>query len=180
MSFIRNPVEGETARATPAQRAVRSLWFFLAWVALGRVGIADLMAGAMVSVLCGELSLRLLPPAARGTDPRALAVFVLHFLGRSVAAGVDVGLRVLRPSLPIAPGVLAADCGLAPGLARQAFAATASLQPGTLPLGEEPDALLFHVLDMDGPVLEELETDLTVFLNVLGPGVAPEQEEPRG
>lgn len=160
------------AGATPGQRAVRSLWFFLAWIALGRVGVADLIAGLVASALCGELSLRLIPPAAQWANPKALGLFVLHFLRRSAASAVDVARRVVHPALPIAPGILAVDCGLPPGLARQAFAATVSLQPGALPVGEEEDALLLHVLDLDGPVLEELGDDLAVFLDALGPAEA--------
>lgn len=163
------------ARPTPAQRAVRSLWFVLAWVALGRVGIADLAAGLVASVVAGQLSLRLVPPAARPPDVPALGRFALHFVRRSGAAGLEMARRVLHPALPLAPGVLAVECGLPRGLARQAFAATVSLQPGALPVGEEEEMLLFHVLDLDGPVLEGLEEDLVVFLAAAGPEMAPPQ-----
>ncbi|WP_454915383.1 Na+/H+ antiporter subunit E [Xanthobacter sediminis] len=156
------------ARPTPVQCTVRSAWFFLAWIALGRVGGADLVAGLAVSILAGQLSLRLVPPAARGPDVPALGRFALHFVRRSGAAGLEMARRVFHPALPLAPGVLAVECGLPPGLARQAFAATVSLQPGALPVGEEEEALLFHVLDLDAPVLEGLEEDLAVFLDALG------------
>ncbi|MFG1418607.1 Na+/H+ antiporter subunit E [Xanthobacter sp. V0B-10] len=162
---------------TRVQRALRSLWFFLAWIALGRVGVFDLLAGAAASVLAGQLSLRLIPPAAHRPDLLAIGRFLLHFLRRSVAAGLDMAWRVLHPALPLAPGVVAVECGLPRGLARQAFAAVTSLQPGALPAGEEEDALLLHVLDLDGPVLEELEGDLCVFLDALGRAEAPASED---
>ncbi len=150
------------------QRALRSFWFFLAWIALGRVGVADLIAGAAASVLAGQLSLRLIPPASHAPDPLAIGRFLLHFLRRSAAAGLGMARRVFHPALPLAPGVMAVECGLPRGLARQAFAAVISLQPGALPVGEDEDALLLHVLDLDGPVLEELEQDLDTFLDALG------------
>ncbi|MFG1392241.1 Na+/H+ antiporter subunit E [Xanthobacter agilis] len=166
-------------RPTPMQHAVRSLWFFLAWVALGRVGLVDLVAGLVTSVVVAPISLRLLPPAAGRRRVTALGVFVLHFVRRSFASGIDVAWRVMDPALPLAPGMLAVECGLPPGLARQAFAATISLQPGSLPVGEEADALLLHALDLDGPVLEALDADLVVFLDALGQGEAAHGEGDR-
>lgn len=160
-------------RFTLRQRAVRAFWFALAWLALGRVGPADLVAGLLVAVLAGEVSLWLLPPVARRPRIGALGVFALHFLRRSGAAGVAVARLVLAPRLALAPGLITVECGLPDGLMRQAFAATISLQPGALPAGEEGDALVLHALDVDGPVLEELQVDLGVFLNAVG---APPQD----
>lgn len=173
---------GGAGRPAWTARAVRGLWFFLFWIALGRVGVADLAAGLVASGLAAELSLRLVPPAARRRAPRAIAAFVLNFVRRSAVSGVDVARRVLHPALPLAPGVLALECGLPAGLARQAFAAVTSLQPGALPVGEEEDALLLHVLDLDGPVLDELDADLGVFLDALGQDAARPQagEDGRG
>lgn len=159
---------------TLAQRLLRTLWFLLAWVALGRVGGGvDLLVGLGASSVAAELSLRLIPPTARRHSPRALGVFALNFVHRSAAAGLDLARRVFNPALPLAPGVLAVECGLPPGLTRQAFAAVSSLQPGTLPVGEDEEALLLHVLDLDGPVLEELDADLVVFLDAVGADATP-------
>ncbi|MFG1477587.1 Na+/H+ antiporter subunit E [Xanthobacter sp. V4C-4] len=159
---------------------MRALWFFLAWVALGRVGVADLLAGGVASGLAAELSLRFIPPGSRRPDPRALGAFALHFVRRSAASGVDVARRVFDPALPIAPGLLAVECGLPRGLVRQAFAAVTSLQPGALPVGEESEALLLHALDLDGPVLDGLDADLEVFLGALGRGEARPAPAPKG
>ncbi len=150
------------------QRAVRFLCVFAVWVALGRVGPVDLLAGALGSALVAELSLRLLPPSRRVLRVRPIAIFLAHFLRRSAFAGVDLLRRVTAPVLPIAPGIVAVDCGMPEGLLRQGFAATISLQPGTLPCGAEEDALLLHALDVEGPVLDELEEDATLYLEAMG------------
>lgn len=158
---------------SPLRRPVRFLCFFLFWIALGRVGPADLAMGAIAAAVAGEISLRLLPPP-RGPlvltleRIRAVLAFCGHFLRRSALAGVDVTRRVFAPSMALAPGIVAVDCGLPEGLMRRVFAASISLQPGTLPFGADEETLLLHVLDLDGPVLDELGEDAAVFLEAAG------------
>ena len=55
----------------------------------------------------------------------------------------------------------------APGRLRNTFATIASLLPGTLPCGENEREILFHCLDVDQPILEQLADEERALARVL-------------
>jgi len=100
--------------------------------------------------------------------PAALARLALRFLRQSVIAGVDVAWRALDPRLPVRPGFVVYPVRLAPGPARNAFSALASLVPGTVPAGAaEGGALLVHGLDVGQPVAAQLATEEALLVRAL-------------
>ncbi|MCG5236310.1 Na+/H+ antiporter subunit E [Xanthobacter oligotrophicus] len=148
-----------------AHGAARWLSFFAGWVILGRIGAIDLAAGLIISALAAALSLHLLPPVR--LNPRAMPAYAARFFAGSLRAGWDVAWRVAARPPQVNPGVLVVPCAVPQGLARDAFRALASLQPGTLPLpGRGPD-LRVHCLDMDAPVVAALDADASAFLAVV-------------
>lgn len=148
-----------------AHGAARWLSFFAGWIVLGRIGAIDLAAGLVISALATALSLHLLP--ALGPDPinpRATLAYAARFFAGSLRAGWDVAWRVAARPPRVNPGVLTVPCAVPQGLARDAFRALASLQPGTLPLaGQGPD-LRVHCLDITTPVATALDADAAAFL----------------
>lgn len=144
-----------------AHGAARWLLVFAGWVVLGRVDAIDLAAGLVISALAAALSLHLLPPVR--LNPRAMTAYAARFCAGSLRAGWDVAWRVAARPPRVNPGVLTLPCAVHQGLARDAFKALASLQPGTLPLaGEGPD-LRVHCLDITAPVAAMLDADATAF-----------------
>lgn len=115
---------------------VRAVLFFLAWCALGQVGAADLAMGAVAALASALASVHVLPPAAFRFRAGAAFAYAGRFLARSVMAGADVARRVFDPALPVQPGMVAVPCAVPPGPLREAFRASTSLQPGTVPMGE--------------------------------------------
>lgn len=123
------------------------LWWVLTegarawWVGLPLVAVAS------------YIGIRLSP--ARADTPRlrlhALPRFALFFLLQSLQAGFDVARRTLRVKPDIHPGTLHYSTTLPPGGARQFFATSVGLFPGTLctDFSADDNLMIFHVLDTD-------------------------------
>ena len=148
---------------------VRTAGFLGFWLILFGLGPADLVVAALAAVGATWVSLRLLPPGQFKVRPVALTEFVLRFLYKSIAAGIDVAWRALDPRLPLRPGFVAYHTHLPPGLTRSAFCAETSLLPGTLPCGsDEKGGLAIHCLDVTQPVVEQLVAEEALFTRALG------------
>ena len=147
----------------------RAILFLLFWLALSRGNPADVPAGLLAAAAATWTSLRLLPPRPSRPSLVALATYAVRFLGQSIVAGVDVAWRALDPRLPLNPGFVTYRPRLSAGSGRRAFCTVASLQPGTLPVGSDPDGmLLIHCLDVDQPVVKQLSEDEDLFMRALG------------
>jgi len=149
---------------------VRGAWLLGLWTVLIGTGLADLACGLLAAAAATALSLRLLPPSGWRVHPVALARLALRFVGQSVVAGVDVARRALDPRLPLRPGFVSVPLRIPPGPARNAFASLASLLPGTLPVADDGEAVLFHCLDVAQPIAAQLGAEEAAFRRVLGEG----------
>jgi multicomponent Na+:H+ antiporter subunit E len=138
-----------------------ALWrgtaFFLLWMVLMQSGKpADLAIGVGASVAATWVSLRLMAPAAGCLHFGQLLALLPHFLWESVLAGVDVARRALDPGLPLRPGFVACPLAFPPGFARNTFATITSLLPGSVPADEAEGVLIYHCIDTEAPVVEQL------------------------
>lgn len=134
-------------------------WLFGAPLVLG-VALASL-------ALRGAQSTRLRARPALGS--------LAWFLHRSLAAGLDVALRALKPRMPLAPGFIAIHTRLREPAARVLLANSLSLLPGTLSAELHGAELTLHVLDCAAPVehdVHEIEERIAALL-----GVALERED---
>jgi multicomponent Na+:H+ antiporter subunit E len=150
---------GSALRAASLRGSLLFAW----WVVLMGPGALDAVVGVLTAALATWVSLRLLPPQPARLRWVALPWLALRFLGQSVVAGVDVARRAFDPRLPLRPGFRTYRVGFAPGPARNAFTDLTSLLPGTLPAGEQDGALLYHCLDVDQPVAEQLAVEEAVL-----------------
>lgn len=136
---------------------VRALCFLILWIILKpSVMPSDLVCGLIATMVATQMSLRLLPPAAGRVRLVALLVFVPHFLVQSLLAGIDVARRALHPRLPLRPGLVVYRVGFPPGMTRNVFAIVTSLLPGSLPIDETEDGLVYHCLDVAQPIAEQM------------------------
>jgi multicomponent Na+:H+ antiporter subunit E len=150
----------------------RSLGLFALWLVLIRSAQpADLLVGALTVAVATWLSLRLLPPEAGRVRLKALAGRLPRFLWQSVRAGIDVARRAFAPRPPLAPGFATHPTGLPRGVARNTFATITSLVPGTVPVHDDADGILYHCLDTRQPVLQDLAAEERVY----APALAPER-----
>lgn len=104
----------------------------------------------------------------------ALARFLIFFVWQSLQAGVDVALRVMRPSLPIDPAVISIPFRLPEGPARVLMADTLNLLPGTLCVRISGDMVEVHVLDKKSPTLDKARRLEDRLAAVFGHAIAPE------
>jgi multicomponent Na+:H+ antiporter subunit E len=79
--------------------------------------------------------------------PGGAAAFVPFFLLQSIASGLDVAARALRPDMRLHPGLLRYAVSLPEGTPRNLFIHTITLMPGTLSTRLDGDELLVHLLD---------------------------------
>ncbi len=151
MSVFANP------SALSVRAALARVAGFLAfWVILIGFGPVDLVVGLITAAAATWTSLRLLPPQPGRVRLTALLSLIPHLLWKSVVASVDVARRALDPRLPLRPGFIAYRVGFTPGPACNVFAAITSLMPGTVPCADEDGTLVYHCLDVEQPVVEEL------------------------
>lgn len=127
----------------------------------------DLVTGAVAVIAATWVSLQLLSPAAGRLRFGALVGLMPHYLWESVRGGLDVARRALDPRLPVNPGIVQCPLDLPRGLARNTFATITSLLPGTVPCGDQRDGLVYHCLDVDSPVVEQLREEERLLARAL-------------
>ncbi len=150
---------GSVTRLDSPRRSalLRGAAFFIFWLILMQnLKLSDIAFGASATGVATWLSLRLLPPATGRLRFGSLLLLLPHFLWQSVQAGVDVARRAFTPALPLQPGMVSCPLGFGPGLARNTFATITTLLPGTVSCDEVDGALVYHCLDTDQPVVEQL------------------------
>jgi len=136
---------------------LRGAAFFILWLVLIQsLKLSDIAIGAGATAFATWVSLRLLPPATGCLRFGRLLLLLPHFVWQSVRAGVDVARRAFTPALPLQPGLVRFPLGFGRGLARNTFATVTSLLPGTVSCDEVDGALVYHCIDTDQPVLEQL------------------------
>lgn len=143
--------------------ARRSAGFFILWVIVAGLDPADVLAGAVASIVTAIVSVSLCPPMTARIDGLALTRLTIRFLRQSVAAGLDVAWRAFHPALPLHPGFVVHRTRLS-GRSREAFRTMTSLLPGTLPVAANDDGtILVHCLDTRLPIAAQLAEEEALF-----------------
>jgi multicomponent Na+:H+ antiporter subunit E len=149
----------------------RGAMFFALWLVLMQsTKPGDLAVGALATVAATWVSLSLLPPQTGRVRFFRLLARVPRFLWQSLIAGIDVARRVFAPSLPLHTGFVDYLTGFPRGQARNNFAAITSLMPGTVPVGDGPDTIEFHCLDIEQPVAAQMANEERLLAKALVPG----------
>ncbi len=133
------------------------------WVCLTlNFSISELGLGIVFSVLIAVSTrggftsnlFRLLKPARLA----ALLVYIFFFLSQMVKANIDVLFRVLRPVVPVRPGIVGADIGLRNLRGRIIIANSITLTPGTLTVDLIDDRIYVHWISLpDGDATAETQ-----------------------
>lgn len=134
--------------------------FYLLWLVLmPSLKPGDLVMGLLTTIAATWVSLYLLEPASGRLHFGKLLMLFPHFIWVSVLAGIDVARRAFDPRMPLQTGFVSCPLDYPPGLARNTFATFTSLMPGTVPVGETDENLIYHCLDISQPVVEQLWTE---------------------
>lgn len=131
--------------------------FVLGWIVLTEGDLRDAWLGGVVAVLACAASYRVLPAGAvTGLRLGGLLRYLGYFAVQSVAGGVDVSLRALRPAMPVRPAFTEVDLDLPSEGLRVLLAWTVSLLPGTASVVLEDRRLVIHMLCDDAGNEQEL------------------------
>ena len=130
------------------------------WAALAYpLDAQELAVAAVVALL-----ISLLPLGSAGvfgeirTSPRALlfaVAYVFVFLGELLKANIDVAFRVLKPELPIRPGIVRVRTNLHTRLGRTLLANSITLTPGTITVDTDGDVFYIHWINVASDDIEE-------------------------
>jgi multicomponent Na+:H+ antiporter subunit E len=147
----------------------------LLWVVLVQGEVAESWTVGLPTVLVAVMaSYRLTPRPGGRVRVWGTLRFVPYFLWQSLVGGIDVGLRALRPSMPLRPGLVRYELRMRPDVvATVFFVGVISLLPGTLCASLEGDRLEVHVVDRTMAIdaqLAELEAKVA---RVFGEELAP-------
>jgi len=150
---------------------LRAGGFLLVWIALIGWKPEDLAAGIPTAAAATWLSRILLPPRPHAGRISFLALPRLagHFLLQSVVAGFDVARRAFDPRMPLQPGFVPYPLSFPPGSARNVFASWTSLMPGTVPVADDGEVLLYHCLDVGQPIARQLGVEEALLAPLLTP-----------
>ena len=85
---------------------------------------------------------------------RAFLLYLLVFMKELVKANLDVALRVIKPSLPINPGIVEVKTKLTSPIGRLVLANSITLTPGTLTVETQDDSFFIHWIDVSSPDIE--------------------------
>ena len=149
-----------------AAGTIRFALLLLAWAAI--TGGADLALGALTAAVAAWCSLLIAPAGMHRPRPAALALLLLRFPWQALRAGLDVARLALDPRCAPNPGAIRWTPRLPPGPARDAFLAYASLLPGTLPAGEEGDAVIIHALATGPAIAAAMTAEEARFARAIG------------
>jgi multicomponent Na+:H+ antiporter subunit E len=76
-------------------------------------------------------------------------VYLLVFFVELIKSNIDVALRVIKPSLPINPGIVKTKTVLKSKMARMILTNSITLTPGTLTVDIDDDILYIHWIDVE-------------------------------
>jgi multicomponent Na+:H+ antiporter subunit E len=77
-----------------------------------------------------------------------LLIYLPIFIWEMIKANIDVARRVINPSLPINPGIVAIETDLKPETGKLFLANSITLTPGTLTIDVVDNTLYIHWIDL--------------------------------
>jgi len=135
----------------------RTVMLAFAWWVLTK-GAADSWQVGIPAILAAlYVDYRLLQTRTSRWSLRGLIGYAHYFLKSSVISGIDVVRRAFHPQLPLNAAIIEYPLELTSAAARNLFACTVSLLPGTLAVALDENRLVAHVLDVERPFEQELK-----------------------
>ena len=121
------------------------IWLALSW----EISAVSLALGVIVSFIVAATAGQLFSDAPhKWAQPRRYFYFFLYifvFLWECVKANIDVALRVIKPAMPINPGIVIVKTALTSEAALTFLANSITLTPGTLSVDVDSEKKLIYV-----------------------------------
>jgi len=136
-----------------------SILMMLTWLLLtDSIQSDELIIGAGLSLLLGVVFAKRDVFGQISLSPKSIVfipIYFLVFIWALIKANVDVASRVIRPSLPIKPGIVKVKTSLKSKMGRFFLANSITLTPGTLSVDIKDDILYIHWIDVTGKNVQE-------------------------
>lgn len=95
-------------------------------------------------------------------------IYVIVFLFELIKSNIDVAIRVLKPSLPINPGIVKTKTVLTSKMGKMILSNSITLTPGTLSIDFDGDILYIHWIDVESEDIQvATEKIVKKFENIL-------------
>ncbi len=131
---------------------------FAVWVMLTDTSRSELLFGgitALLVVLLFHTKLSVLQDVK--LSPKSLTYMVMYFfvfMWELFKSNIDVALRVIKPELPINPGIVKVRTTLKSPLGRAFLANSITLTPGTLTVEMKDEYFYIHWIDVTSDNIE--------------------------
>ena len=88
--------------------------------------------------------------------------YVFAFSWALIKSNLDVAFRVIKPSLPINPGIVKVKTKLKTPIGKMMLANSITLTPGTITVDIKDDTLYIHWIDVTSTDIEEATKNIVV------------------
>lgn len=143
---------------------VLPLLLFVTWMLLaGSLATDEIITGAAVSLVLTVLFYRNSVSGGINLNPKAIYLGIIYFFVffvELVKSNLDVAWRVLRPSLPIRPGIVKVRTRLKSRIGRVILASSITLTPGTLTVETKDDVFYIHWINVRDGNVDEMTREL--------------------
>ena len=133
--------------------------FFIVWYAFTTsLALPEIITGLFVSVILALFSYKMTGGGLGILMPNKLFFMVQYFFVFLIAlikANLDVAKRVIAPSLPINPGIVAFETKLKSEFAKMILANSITLTPGTITVDVIDNKFFVHWIDVETENAEE-------------------------
>ena len=126
------------------------------WGPAGAPAASDIALFAVAAVFVSLLFAR--PRRFPRITPKKIAwsiAYTVYLFLSIIKANIDVASRVVRPTIPLNPGIVTIRTGLKSPLGRIILANSITLTPGTLSVEIKDDVLYIHWIDVSSTDREE-------------------------
>jgi len=137
------------------------LWLLLTSTFNSQEFLVGIFVCFVIAVITHKFYIRIGFPTINFKRFCFFVIYILVLFYEIIKANLDVALRIIRPSLPINPGVVIIKTRLKSDIAKTILANSITLTPGTFTLDIQGDKLLIHWIDVEA-------TDIEAATNIIG------------
>lgn len=152
---------------------VNSILLYVFWLALVGFELWSMLYGILVVLVCQLFfAPRLKIFHELHYDLKALCAFIcfsFNFARSLLSSNLDVAFRVVKPSLPIAPGILEIKTKLKADLAIMLISYAITLTPGTIMIETRDDSLFVHAINVESEeAVAKIHETISIYEKYLG------------
>ena len=134
-----------------------SILLFIVWLLLtSSIHYQELIVGAILSLVIALFASKLNSQCISGiTNPFKWFIYIIIFFKNLIAANINVATIVLKPKLPINPGIIKLKTNADTNFKKLVIANSITLTPGTITLDVIDDYFYVHWINVETDDMEK-------------------------